>query len=752
MPMSGRVKREIFRDYLLPATRFMKFDTYFRASSYAMIAGGALALVASGGVGLLLTLVCVAALVLSWKLEDTRWRLSERLGLAVVLLSLPLFYLDWKYLASTGLAPEKVGVTALAHLILFLSAVKLVQNKADRDWVFLYLISFFEVLLAAGLSISPLFFLTLVIYVLCALNTIIAFEIQKTQRAVAATETRLLVPPDANPSRRLARHAKRGAARRLPLVAVILLGLILLLATPLFFMMPRTSSATFTRANGGLSGFTGFSDLVRLGDIGDLQQSDQVVMRVRVENAPAYSLRWRGVALDEFNGKLWRKSKIVNPNQPAKNDNNFFSVDASPRQGVALTVQTFYLEPLDTPVLFAAPRVVAVQGPLPYVRVDAEGGLSSRSHDFERASYRIYADTTTPDAAQLQDEQPVYSENYRRYLQLPEKLDPRFAPLTRQIVERAGPRSIYDAARAVEKHLQTQYAYSLEMKAAGDEPLADFLFNIRAGHCEYFASAMVIMLRTQGIAARLVNGFQTGEYNSSADAYTVTQRDAHSWVEVYFPNHNVWLTFDPTPSSGLQARASAGLIGRIGKYGEALEMLWIQYVVAYDKNEQRSLTSSAIKRFESARGSLNSFYESASKTFKRWAEAFKSTGRDNSEASATRRRLLLGAALLTLFGSLLLLILQHAWRKGWLNFTRRRRQNAASIVEFYERMTRALARRGLKRADHETPQEFALATGIPLTVKITDAYHRVRYGEQQLPRDEAAAIENWLKEMEGKER
>ena len=71
----------------------------------------------------------------------------------------------------------------------------------------------------------------------------------------------------------------------------------------------------------------------------------------------------------------------------------------------------------------------------------------------------------------------------------------------------------YDKAKAVEKYLQTQFGYTLEMKAGGDQPLADFLFNVREGHCEYFASAMAIMLRTQGIATRIVNGFQQGEYN-----------------------------------------------------------------------------------------------------------------------------------------------------------------------------------------------------------------------------------------------
>src|SRR3982750_4322201 len=142
----------------------MKFLTYFRAFSYAMIGVAMLALVLAGGLDYGLALVFLAVMIGSWKLEDTRWQLPERIGLGVVLLSIPLFYVDWQYQKMLGEPVERLGVNALAHLIVFLSAVKLVQVKKDRDWIFLYLISFFEVLLAAGLSFSPVFLLTLTLY------------------------------------------------------------------------------------------------------------------------------------------------------------------------------------------------------------------------------------------------------------------------------------------------------------------------------------------------------------------------------------------------------------------------------------------------------------------------------------------------------------------------------------------------------------------------------------------------------------
>jgi hypothetical protein len=135
----------------------MKFETYFRAASYATVLTAALALLVAGGVGLWLTLAFVVGTRVTWKLEGSRWQLSEKVALLVILTSLPLFYLDWRVLTPylqtqylEGGQRANSDIAVLAHLILFLSIIKLLQLKADRDWFFLYLISFFEVLLAAA--------------------------------------------------------------------------------------------------------------------------------------------------------------------------------------------------------------------------------------------------------------------------------------------------------------------------------------------------------------------------------------------------------------------------------------------------------------------------------------------------------------------------------------------------------------------------------------------------------------------------
>jgi transglutaminase-like putative cysteine protease len=710
----------------------MKFLTYFRAFSYAMIGVAMLALVLAGGLDYGLALGFLVVMIVSWRLEATKWQLPERYGLAIVLLSIPLFYVDWHYQKRLGEPVERLGVNALAHLIVFLSAVKLLQIKKDRDWVFLYLISFFEVLLAAGLSFSPVFLGTLTLYLLCGLSAVTAFEIQKARRSLRFTETRLLVPPDSRVFKKGRRSWRSTEAARLPAVALALLILIFVFALPLFLIAPRSGAAALTRSGGGLTNFIGFSENVTLGQIGTLKQDDGLVMRVRIDNGePPRGLRWRGVALDEFTGISWKKSPDARRPEQVNERAGFFQLGTTESLH-KLTTQTFFLEPLESPVLFAAPRVVAVQGDLPFVRVDGEGSIQSRRHDFERVMYKAISDTHEPTPDELRNDMRPYSAAYQRYLQLPETLDPRVVSLARTMIREGDARNRYEAAKAIEWQLQRDYGYSLEMKASGPDPLSDFLFNIKAGHCEYFATAMVVLLRTHGIAARVVNGFLPGEYNETAGAYTVRQSDAHSWVEVYFPETRSWVTFDPTPSAGRVVPQHTGLKAQLEKYAEALELLWFQYVVGYDKQEQRSLASSL----------HNQVFD---------------YGRMVSRLLATMKGLLTTNVLTFLAGAVVLLLglgVLLFGRRIW-QFIQQRGSGrlleeslAYSDVEFYKKLLQVMEQRGVARDKHQTPLEFADRLRSQDAMIITRAYNRVRFGGERLSPTEKREVERALVVLE----
>jgi transglutaminase-like putative cysteine protease len=738
------------------------FDKFFRASSYGMIASGALALAISGAIGGWATSLFATGLALSWWFDGTRWQLSERKALVVILLSLPLFYLDWSFrTAAFGDSPAHPGIGALAHFTLLLSSIKLFQVKADRDWTFLYLISFFQVLLAAGLTVSPAFLFSLALYMLMAVLTVVCFELRKAGRLAPPNESRLLVAN--NPKLLFRERSKRRngterAVRVLPLAALSLLLLIFALALPIFLIAPRASSSGMTLAGGTAStGYVGFSDSVTLGEIGRLQESNLLVMRVRVEGEAKGRgpLLWRGIALDHFDGHRWERTspegKLV------RSDERSLFGFGTTEDLRRLTKQTFFIEPIDTPVLFAAPRAVAVQGTLPYLRRDADDGLSSRLHLEERVSYRVFSDAIEPDVARLRADRgrfthettPNLRQPLEKYLRLPPRMDTRIASLAALVIIESGARNIYDAARAIEAHLNRNqygggYRYSLEMRATGPDPLADFLFNVRAGHCEYFATAMAVMLRTQGFPTRIVNGFQTGEYNSAADAYSVRQADAHSWVEVYFPETDAWVTFDPTPLAGRPSgNQDTGLSASIRKYSEALELLWMQYVVSYDKQGQRTLARSLRDRLNGYRSGIDVSIADYQARFSSW------WSNDSATQANTTPMLVLGLSLV--FVVVVFALWKRRLRRAEPSKSAFDNRAAIPVIDFYRRMIEALEARGWKRAAWQTPHEFALAVGTPEALIITEAYHRVRYGAEDLLASEAVEMERCLQRIEEKQ-
>ena len=713
----------------------MALETYFRALSYAMIASATLALVLAGGLHIVLAIVFFACMGVAWKLEGTRWQLSERMGLVIVLLSIPLFILDWYYQKSIGEQDGRMGVNALAHLIIFLAAVKLVQVKKNRDWVFLYLISFFSILLAAGLSLSPVFLASLTLYLLFGLSTIIAFEILKSKQSVAPSETRLLVAPDSRIFKNVSRRSKRNAeASRLPGVAVVLLVLIFVLALPLFLIAPRTGASMMSRSGGGLTNLIGFSETVSLGEIGSLKKDNAVVMHIRLDELRlGQDLRWRGVALDEFNGRSWKKSSIARGATEKKNDKGLIPISTTEALD-RLTSQTVFLEAIETPVIFAASRPVAIRTDFPSLWVDGEDSVQRRRLGLGRVMYKALSDMTRPDVSLLRSDDQRDPASFERYKQLPARLDPRIEARTNAIVANAQARNRYDIAKAIESQLQLDYGYSLEMKASGPDPLADFLFNIKAGHCEYFSTAMAVMLRTRGISARVVNGFLPGEYNDAAGAYTVRQSDAHSWVEVYFPENRAWVTFDPTPIAGRIEPVHHGLTAQLGKYAAAFELFWFQYVVGYDQHEQRSLAASLNTQ-------LFSFRHSLTRTV---------AGISNAVAANSQIITLIGAAIVGIL--LLFFIVERVRRFGWrrgLSIKGVQASDDHSSVVFFEKLLTLLARRGMQRDSHLTPLEFASSLDLHAALTVTRAYNRVRFGGQKLSPAEIREIELTLKELEG---
>ncbi|MFN6964151.1 MAG: DUF3488 and DUF4129 domain-containing transglutaminase family protein [Pyrinomonadaceae bacterium] len=719
----------------------MSFEKFFYLISYAVVFCGFLALWVSGSFGVVGSGLFCAVMAWAWAIEGRRFQISERLGTGLIVAALPVYFAAWKLQLFTVPSGATAVADLLGRLILSLTAIKLLQKKSDRDWIFLYLMAFFEVLLAAGLSVSASYLASLLAFMLAAVCAIVAFEIRKTARGVAAR-----IRPVTSALRETRSGAgPSGRSGRILGAAAALIVLIVMLGLPMFFFLPRVGGAGFGGAQNSVSAVSGFSDVVRLGGISRIQQSNEIVMRVRLEAVrdEQPDLYFRGIALDEFDGESWRRSDGGSSRvRLEKGERDLVPVDLTSGRD-NLLVQTVYLEPLDTSVLFGLPRIVALQSSLPAIYRDDAGGLTS-SRFSERIIYRVFSDRSVPPADRLRADNQKYQASDREYLQLPGSLDPRIAPLAKQVT--ASAQSRYDKARALERYLQTEFSYTLEPRAGGPDPLASFLFDVRAGHCEYFASAMAIMLRTQGIAARVVNGFHQGDYNDTADVYVVRQKNAHSWVEVYFPGERSWITFDPTPPVGQVAPAQTlGFAGSLRKYMDALETYWIQYFVAYDNQEQRSLMRSVRSGLSEYQARTSSMLSRVQNLMTEW---FRDVSGQRGGAAMAAAAGTAAAYLLAASGVLLLSIwaVRRILRSGlWRRLTDRvRRRPAVSVVEFYDRMLRILADKGIVRPPHQTPLEFAFATGRPEAVRLTELYNSVRFGNVELTSEEVEEIERSL--------
>src|SRR5262249_45829421 len=155
----------------------------------------------------------------------------------------------------------------------------------------------------------------------------------------------------------------------------------------------------------------------------------------------------------------------------------------------------------------------------------------------------------------------------------------RIGALARDVTQ--AQRSVYEKATAIETYLRHNYRYSLDAPLAEqDQPLEEFLFSRKTGYCEHYATAMVIMLRTIGIPARLVTGFLATEWNEYGNYYLVRQQDAHAWVEVHLP-HSGWIMMDPTPSSIESVGSEYPAWQALGRMMDSIRLHWSRFFVQY---------------------------------------------------------------------------------------------------------------------------------------------------------------------------
>jgi transglutaminase-like putative cysteine protease len=697
----------------------MTFARYFKISSYALIASGFVAIAATGTIDLPAVLLFSIVLVSSWWIDTERLRGRTPAWVlnTVALGYFPLYVADYLFVSHSF-------VTSTVHLIFYMAALKLVTRASDRDYVYLYLISFAELLAASTLTIDITFAVSLAAFLVSAVNTLILFEMRRSN-ARARTEGEIQPVVVAERVRGTGYELfSRFPAAPMGWMSLGLTVLILALAVPIFVLMPRVALGVYNRPVGRGQLLSGFSEKVELGEIGTIKESETVVMRVKLNRSAQELpvLRLRGVSMERYDGRSWsRAADIGRSSQPARGE--YYKLEEEIQERALLVEQTFFLEGLSTRAVFAAAKALAVSRSFePLLRAES-GDLSMLRPLFGKLRYSVISDVTPVDTAALWESSAgVPDDVRRRYLQVP-PLDGRIAVLARQIT--SGQSHPYRKALALESHLKRHYGYSLELKGSPTtaDPLAGFLFDVRKGHCEYFASALAIMLRQIGIPARLVNGFRMGEYNPLGDSWIVRQYDAHSWVEAYFAPYG-WIELDPTPPD--PSRSRAPLLKAIADLMDAIDLWWAEEVVNYTLWKQMHVLSNARGRIADFQRRIRSYYA-----------AFLSDARERLDPSLLRRFAPAGAAAGLVLAAVLAGFgrLRRRWGFRLGPLLRRvfgvkpSRQSAAG---FYAEALRLLETRGFIRSADQTPVEFALSLGTHPTagplLELTRIYNRIRFG------------------------
>jgi transglutaminase-like putative cysteine protease len=671
-------------------------DQFFELSLLGLLASGFLAVAGSGYLDAPTLVLTSAALIV---------RAFMVAGLVHV--ELPAVVVPALTLAYIGFYPidyfyvSRAFIPSAIHLVFFVAVVKILTGHTNRDYLLLKVIAFLELLAACIVSASVNFFVFLLLFLVLGVATFASSEIrQSAQRAQPST-----------------RQTGAGLPARLIAVVLCVSFSILIITAGLFFFLPRTARAAFQHFVSHRYHLVGFSNLVTLGEIGEVKKENVLVMHVRMDRPEdrALALKWRGVALSEFNGRAWfNRPAAPEILQPGRDGQLRLTPDDGKGRYISYAV---YLNDLAQDALFFA-------GTPQYIRINSLvvrrpfGNYSAQFSDSRTVAYQVYSRMEMPPAAGQAKIEPLPQAARNVYLQLP-RTDPRIRELAENIV--GGETSPARQARLLENYLRTRYQYTLELPPAEpDDPLAFFLFHRKKGHCEYFASSLAVMLRMLQIPSRVVTGFQSGVYNPISGSQLIRSSDAHSWVEAWLPDRG-WATFDPTPPDPQAQLVSAWT--RLSFYADAVDVFWQDWVLNYNLDRQLQLAS---RVGESGRHiGLN------------WAESPRIWGvRIASALKAFARR----SGFVALGVIALVLMAGFVGRDGWRWWQARQRMlkvqrgsaQASDATLLYQRMLKELRRRGIEKPAWLTPCEFARVVQEPelslLVDDFTSAYNELRFG------------------------
>lgn len=473
-------------------------------------------------------------------------------------------------------------VTALLHLIMFLIVVKLCSMRREKDKWHLTIACFFLFIGSMATSThvaSSLYLLGFMMYALVVLGRF----------AYLHTLSGLETPTPAAEAERHLGPARRAPPFRGPLLVGTALAVAI--AIPTFATLPRLREPFILGPGGGTGGLirtTGFSDSVDLSLTTSIRNDPNVVLRVRYSGGEAplgAELRFKGATFDRYVDHRWHRvpelSRILAPKLDREHGRLF---ELGEEADSVASVEIFRERLASRSLLLPIETVAVGLDEVPIVYMDLGGAVVLPGLPSQTLRYEAFVATGPRIEARLESPADPADPGPLSALD-PGGITDRMRELARQVMDEGTEEQKVDR---LERHLISEYAYSLDFVGRdGDNPLEDFLFTYKSGHCEYFASSMVLLLRAAGIPARLATGYLGGEYNPLEGYYMVRQGSAHAWVEAYTPRRG-WRVYDPTPPEGRPQTPERSLARLVAQFYDYLSFRWDRWVLTYGAEDQRT--------------------------------------------------------------------------------------------------------------------------------------------------------------------
>lgn len=699
-------------------------DPRLRRFSFWLVGGGFYALFLAGYAGPLMLGGLAALLGLAYYQERFHLPLAGWPRLWNLLLLAALIWLAWDSLFLSQNLVENSLLFTIA-----LQANRLLNAKADKDYLQLALLAFLQLIVSTVFTERVEFILPFLLFLVVGVWVLTLYTVREQVRAACG--------PDEG-ERQAARLSREPILSRRFLAAESLLTLALLLATmTVFYAFPRMSFGFFYKKTRNPHALSGFSENITLGSINTIKEHQAVVMRVPLDEPTRRALQvqeesgnsqlyWRGTALDRYDGRSWSQAEPLKLRRFVDGQG---LVAAQPRPPGRLLRLEIYLEPSESRTVFGLDKIASIGWSRTFlervVRRDL-GLMEDRNQGLalvsDYSSDRRYIVESVPDlgggraGASWPQAPALKAEERRRYLQLPPDLDPRIPALAARVA--AGKKQPLEQMAALAAHLRRNFGYTLEVNDRGvADPLAFFLFENQKGHCEYFSTALAILGRTLGIPTRNAVGFLGGDWNAYGQYLAVREADAHSWVEAFSPEAG-WQRFDATPP---QEGARPGRFSTLNKYYDYLKLRWYKYIVEYDLRTQRQAALA--------------FWETTRATPAAGQQLFALARRLAQEGkSALRRHGPMATALLALLAAAAWLL--RRWRQRRRTPQQLRRQQEDHLRRLYNRFLAAAAARGWQRRPEDTYREFAARIAAVdarqglRALALADLFSRLRFGRK----------------------